>query len=98
VPNRTVLTITLRKFFTFVLCLNAVGMLLVIFGIWDYPKRYTGKSRILLIVSRAYGQLGALVLGNLQMAVLMRNELFGRILYLIVNTLFAKVCLSYVTG
>ena len=34
---------------------------------------------------------GAFVLGNLLIAILVRNELFGRLLYLIVNTLFAKV-------
>lgn len=44
-------------------------------GRWTYPRHYTG----------------AFVLGNLQMAILMRNELFGRFLYLFVNTLFAKV-------
>ena len=26
------------------------------------------------------------------MAILMRNELFGRLLYLITNTVYAKVC------
>ena len=44
-------------------------------AVWHYPRRYTG----------------ALVLGNLLTAVMMRNELFGRLLYLIVNTCFAKV-------
>jgi hypothetical protein len=34
---------------------------------------------------------GALVLGNLLCAVMMRNELFLRFLYLIANTFFAKV-------
>jgi hypothetical protein len=34
---------------------------------------------------------GAWILGNLCFAILMRNEVFGRILYLVVNTLFAKV-------
>ena len=32
-----------------------------------------------------------MVLGNLLFAILMRNELFGRILYFLVNSLFAKV-------
>jgi len=32
----------------------------------------------------------ALVLGNLLVAIITRNELFARLLYLIVNTLFAK--------
>ena len=44
--------------------------------VWHYPKKYTG----------------GLVLGNLFVAILMRNELFGRLLFLIVNTCFAKVC------
>lgn len=43
--------------------------------VWRYPRKYGG----------------ALVLGNLLMAVMMRNELFGRLLYLIVNTCFAEV-------
>jgi len=43
--------------------------------VWHYPKKYTG----------------GLVLGNLLAAIMMRNELFGRLLYLIVNTCFAKV-------
>jgi hypothetical protein len=55
--------------------LNLIGLLLAATGTWQYPRRYTG----------------AFVLGNLQCAILMRNELFGRFLYLVVNTLFAKV-------
>lgn len=39
---------------------------------------------------------GAMALGNLNFAVLMRNEVFGRCLYLFVNTLFAKVCRLYI--
>lgn len=65
---------TYRKFFLFVMALNLVGIALAIFNIWTYPRRYTG----------------AFVLGNLLVAILMRNELFGRFLYLLVNTLFAK--------
>ncbi|KAJ7684346.1 hypothetical protein DFH06DRAFT_1462695 [Mycena polygramma] len=65
---------TYRKFFTLVVTLNMVGLVLAAIGKWDYPRRYTG----------------AFVLGNLQCAILMRNEFFGRFLYLIVNTLFAK--------
>ena len=44
-------------------------------GAWQYPRHYTG----------------AFVLGNLQLAVLVRNELFGRFLYFTVNALFAQV-------
>ncbi len=64
-----------RKFFIFVISLNGVGLLLASLNIWTYPRRYTG----------------AFVLGNLLFAILMRNELFGRLLYMIVNKCFAKV-------
>lgn len=63
------------KFFTFVVILNFIGIVLASLNVWQYPRKYTG----------------ALVLGNLLTAILMRNELFGRFLYLIVNTCFAKV-------
>ncbi|KAH9050945.1 hypothetical protein EDB83DRAFT_2507205 [Lactarius deliciosus] len=66
---------TYRKFFTFVVSLNIVGLILAILGTWKYPRKYAG----------------ALVLGNLLAAVLARNELFGRLLYLLANMLFAKV-------
>lgn len=65
---------TYRKFFTFVIAVNGIGILLAILDVCHYPRKYTG----------------ALVLGNLLTAILMRNELFGRLLYLIVNTCFAK--------
>jgi len=55
--------------------LNVIGLVLAAANVWTYPRHYTG----------------AFVLGNLQAAILVRNELFGRLLYLIVNTLFAKV-------
>jgi hypothetical protein len=58
-----------------VVTLNLIGVLLAASGRWNYARTHTG----------------ALVLGNLHMAILMRNELFGRFLYLLVNTLFAKV-------
>jgi hypothetical protein len=64
-----------RKFFTVVVLFNAIGIVLAATGVWNYPRNYTS----------------ALVLGNLLTAILMRNELFGRFLYLFVNTLFAKV-------
>jgi hypothetical protein len=68
----------IRKFFTFIISLNIVGLVLAILGTWQYPRKYTG----------------ALVLGNLLAAILARNEFFGRLLYLIANTLFAKVCID----
>lgn len=57
------------------MCLNVTGIVLAATGKWDYPRKYTA----------------ACVLGNLLTAILMRNELFGRVLYLVINTLFAKV-------
>ncbi|KAF8233328.1 hypothetical protein L208DRAFT_899095 [Tricholoma matsutake] len=65
---------TYRKFFVFVISINLIGLGLAAGGKWPYARRYSG----------------ACVLGNLLVAILMRNELFGRLLYLIVNTLFAK--------
>ncbi|KAL2131629.1 hypothetical protein VTI74DRAFT_4783 [Chaetomium olivicolor] len=58
---------TYRKFFTFVTMLNLTGIILAALGRFPYAENH----------------LGALVLGNLLMAVLMRNELFLRFLYLI---------------
>ena len=55
--------------------LNAIALLLAALNVWTYPRHYTG----------------AFILGNLLVAILVRNELFGRLLYLIVNTCFAKV-------
>lgn len=68
-------TVLHRKFFTFIITLNGIGLLLAALNIWTYPRHYTG----------------ALVLGNLLFAILMRNEAFGRLLYLFVNKSFAKV-------
>ncbi|KAF9073580.1 hypothetical protein BDP27DRAFT_1215721 [Rhodocollybia butyracea] len=65
---------TYRKFFVLTVTLNIIGLVLAATGVWQYPRKYTS----------------AFILGNLQMALLMRNELFGRFLYLVVNTLFAK--------
>ncbi|KAJ7699633.1 hypothetical protein B0H17DRAFT_1196245 [Mycena rosella] len=63
-----------RKLFCISFAFNVVGLVLAASGHWEYPKRYPG----------------AFVHGNLLAAILMRNEFFGRFLYLIVNTLFAK--------
>jgi hypothetical protein len=74
--------------------LNIIGISLAASGHFPYAEKYTG----------------AMALGNLNFAILMRNELFGRLLYLFVNTCFAKVaialfqplfriwCLSFVGG
>jgi hypothetical protein len=55
--------------------LNVAAVVLAASNHWPYARR----------------RAGTFVLGNLQLAILVRNELFGRILYLVVNTLFAKV-------
>ncbi|KAF8531736.1 hypothetical protein JB92DRAFT_3086536 [Gautieria morchelliformis] len=65
---------TYRKFFTVIMIANVIAIVLATTGHWPYARKYTG----------------AMVLGNLLFAVLMRNELFGRLLYLVINTLFAK--------
>jgi hypothetical protein len=67
-----------RKLFTFVVTLNAVGIVLAASGHFTYALRWTS----------------AMALGNLNVAILVRNEFFGRILYLFVNTCFAKVTIS----
>ena len=66
------------KFFTVVVTLNAIGLILAAANVWTYPRHYTG----------------AFILGNLLTAILVRNELFGRFLYLVINTCFAKVRLA----
>ncbi|KAG1789376.1 uncharacterized protein HD556DRAFT_1433701 [Suillus plorans] len=63
-----------RRFFTVVFVVNFVGIGFAIAGKWPYAARYPG----------------ALVLGNLNVAILVRNEIFGHCLYLFVNTFFAK--------
>ncbi|KAF9268705.1 hypothetical protein L218DRAFT_994533 [Marasmius fiardii PR-910] len=65
---------TYRKLYTVVLSVNIAGLVLAAVGKWHYAHQYAG----------------AFALGNLFTAILVRNELFGRLLYLIVNTLFAK--------
>ncbi len=67
--------IIIRKFFTFIVLLNIAGLIVAIMDVWPYPRNYAD----------------ALVLGNLLTAILVRNELFGRLFYLLVNKLFAKV-------
>jgi hypothetical protein len=73
------LTIISSKLYILVVSINFTGMVLAVNGTWMYPRHYSG----------------ACVLGNLLMAILMRNELFGRLLYIVVNTLFAKVALLH---
>lgn len=65
---------TYRKFFCFTFGLNMIGLGLAASGHFPYAVHFSG----------------AMVVGNFNFAILMRNEIFGRILYWIVNTLFAK--------
>jgi len=57
-----------------------IGIGMAASGHFPYAEKYTG----------------AMALGNLNFAILMRNELFGRFLYLFVNTCFAKVAIALV--
>ncbi|KAF9050714.1 hypothetical protein BDZ89DRAFT_1098750 [Hymenopellis radicata] len=65
---------TYRKFFIFTFGLNMIGLVLAATGHFPYAVKFSG----------------AMVVGNLNFAILMRNEIFGRILYGIVNFCFAK--------
>lgn len=58
---------TYRRFFVFCVTFNGIGLVLAALDKFPYARNH----------------LGALVLGNLLMAILMRNELFLRFLYLI---------------
>lgn len=58
---------TYRKFFTFVTLLNLTGIILAACGHFPYAENH----------------MGALVLGNLLCAILMRNELWMRFLYMV---------------
>lgn len=68
---------TYRKFFTFVTLLNLTGIILAACGRFHYAENH----------------LGALVLGNLLCAILMRNELWMRFLYM-VAIYGLSVCMS----
>lgn len=57
---------TYRKFFTFVTLLNLTGIIMAALGRFPYAENH----------------LGALVLGNLLCAILFRNELWMRFLYM----------------
>ncbi|EAU88161.2 hypothetical protein CC1G_03833 [Coprinopsis cinerea okayama7 len=63
-----------RRFFVLSFGLNMIGLVLAATGRWPYAVKYNG----------------AIVVANFNMAILMRNEVFGRLLYLFVNTCFAK--------
>ncbi|KAG8750744.1 hypothetical protein FRC11_010093 [Ceratobasidium sp. 423] len=65
---------TYRKFCVFIVSLELAGMIAA--GVGKFPY--------------AHNNTGGIVIGNILAGVVVRNELFGRLLYLIVNTLFAK--------
>ncbi|KAF8628654.1 hypothetical protein AX15_003785 [Amanita polypyramis BW_CC] len=65
---------TYRKFFVLTLGMNLIGLVLAAFGVWEYGDQNSS----------------AIVTANFNIAVLMRNEIFQRVIYLVVNTLFAK--------
>jgi hypothetical protein len=58
---------TYRKFFTFIILLNLAGIIMTALGRFPYAENH----------------LGALVLGNLLSAILFRNELWMRFLYMV---------------
>lgn len=58
---------TYRKFFTFVTLLNLTGIIMAALGRFPYAENH----------------LGALVLGNLLCAIMFRNELWMRFLYMV---------------
>ena len=66
---------SISKLFVIVTSCNLVGLALTVFDRWSYPWQNTS----------------AFVLGNFLIAILVRNELFGRLLYLTVITFFSKV-------
>ncbi|CUA69836.1 Palmitoyltransferase AKR1 [Rhizoctonia solani] len=65
---------TYRKFFMFIVLFELVGMITAGLGHFPYAHENTG----------------GIVIGNILAGVVVRNEIFGRLLYLVVNTLFAK--------
>ncbi|KAF9009340.1 hypothetical protein BDQ17DRAFT_1421532 [Cyathus striatus] len=65
---------TYRKFFTFTFGFNMIGLALAASGHFPYAIKFSG----------------AMVVANFNFAILMRNEVFGRLLYLFINTCFAK--------
>lgn len=67
---------TYRKFFTFVTLLNLAGIIMAALGRFPYAENH----------------LGALVLGNLLTAILMRNELWMRFLYMVFIYGLRSVC------
>jgi hypothetical protein len=67
---------TYRRFFTLTILLNLSGIILAVLGHFPYAENH----------------LGSLVLGNLLCAILMRNELWFRCLYIIAIYTLRTVC------
>ncbi|PCH38375.1 hypothetical protein WOLCODRAFT_97002 [Wolfiporia cocos MD-104 SS10] len=65
---------TYRKLFTVTFTVNMIMFGFAVSGHWHYAIKYGG----------------AMAVGNFNVAILVRNEIFGRLLYLFVNTCFAK--------
>ncbi|EAT77694.2 hypothetical protein SNOG_14842 [Parastagonospora nodorum SN15] len=70
---------TYRKFFTFIILLNLAGIIMTALGRFHYAENH----------------LGALVLGNLLSAVLFRNELWMRFLYMVAIYGWAPLRVKY---
>lgn len=64
-----------RKLFTISFSVNIIMFGFAVSGHWPYAYRYGG----------------AMAVGNFNVSVLVRNEIFGRCLYGFVNGCFAKV-------
>ena len=63
------------KLFTITFSINMIMFGFAVSGHWHYATKYAG----------------AFAVANFNVSILMRNEIFGRCLYWLVNTLFAKV-------
>ncbi|KAH9901176.1 hypothetical protein C8Q73DRAFT_233673 [Cubamyces lactineus] len=65
---------TYRKLFTIAFSINMIMFGFAVSGHWPYAVKFAG----------------AFAVANFNVSILVRNEIFGRILYWLVNTLFAK--------
>lgn len=65
---------TYKKFWVFIVSLELAGMIAAGAGKFPY----------------AHNNTGGIIIGNILAGVVVRNELFGRLLYIVINGLFAK--------
>ncbi|CDO70704.1 hypothetical protein BN946_scf184798.g19 [Trametes cinnabarina] len=65
---------TYRKLFTLAFSINMIMFGFAVSGHWPYAVKFAG----------------AFAVANFNVSILVRNEIFGRVLYFLVNTLFAK--------